>query len=305
MARQGQASRPTHFLRNLFLPAHRRACGPPPPVAQVAAFPSSEHDDDAPLECRDPSGRVCRDGRAYRHLTTSAPERARALQPLLDAHGAEMDRRRELTPEVVEALVADMLRLLLPKSLGGQEIHLLEYAKTTEALAWADASVGWFVNQSNVSSATSAAAMPHEAAAAVFGDPRDGLAWGARHSGARRSGSTAAIASPAPGASPAAAVTPNGSAPTAPCRIPTARRTSATAGRTTAASCSCARRPRSSTTGTCSACAAPAATPTRSRTCSCPTSTRRRATRCRSGARTGRSTPSWARRCSTPPASAA
>ena len=46
----------------------------------------------------------------------SAPERARALQPLLDEHGAEMDRRRELTPEVVEALVGqDMLRLLLPK----------------------------------------------------------------------------------------------------------------------------------------------------------------------------------------------
>ncbi|MDI1287154.1 MAG: acyl-CoA dehydrogenase family protein [Reyranella sp.] len=113
----------------------------------------------------------------------SASERARALQPLLDEHGAEMDRRRELTPEVVKALVGqDMLRLLLPQSLGGQELHLLEFCKTTEALAWSDASVGWFINQSNVSSATSAAAMPHEAAASVFGDPRDGLAWGARHS---------------------------------------------------------------------------------------------------------------------------
>jgi len=123
------------------------------------------------------------DSRVQPAVATSAPERARALQPLLDEHGAEMDRRRELTPEVVEALVGqDMLRLLLPKSLGGQEIHLLEYCKTTEALAWADASVGWFINQSNVSSATSAAAMPPEAAASVFGDPRDGLAWGARHS---------------------------------------------------------------------------------------------------------------------------
>lgn len=111
-----------------------------------------------------------------------ASQRARALQSLLDAHGAEMDRRREITPEVVTALVEqDMLRLLLPKNLGGQEIHLLEFAKTCEALAWADASVGWFVNQSNVSSATSAAAMPPETAAIVFGDPRDGLAWGARH----------------------------------------------------------------------------------------------------------------------------
>jgi alkylation response protein AidB-like acyl-CoA dehydrogenase len=97
-----------------------------------------------------------------------------------------MDRRRELTPEVVEALVGnDMLRLLLPRSLGGQEIHLLDFCKTTEALAWADASVGWFVNQSNVSSASSAAAMPHEAAAAIFDGPDAGLAWGARHNSSK------------------------------------------------------------------------------------------------------------------------
>lgn len=115
-------------------------------------------------------------------VVASAPERARALQALLDEHGPEMDRRRELTPEVVDALAKqDMLRLLLPKSLGGQEIHLLDYCKAVEAVAWSDASVGWFVNQSNVSSATSAAAMPHEAAAAIFDGPRAGLAWGARH----------------------------------------------------------------------------------------------------------------------------
>ena len=112
----------------------------------------------------------------------SAPERARALQALLDAHGPEMDRRRELTPEVVDALVEqDMLRLLLPRTLGGQEIALLEYCRACEAVAWADASAGWFVNQSNVSSASSAAAMPHEAAATIFAGPRSGLAWGARH----------------------------------------------------------------------------------------------------------------------------
>jgi alkylation response protein AidB-like acyl-CoA dehydrogenase len=115
-------------------------------------------------------------------MTASPVERARALQPLLDEHGAEMDRRREVTPEVVEALVqADMLRLLLAKSLGGQEIQLVEYARAIEALGYADASVGWFINQSNVSSSTSAAAMPHETALAVFGNPNVGLAWGARH----------------------------------------------------------------------------------------------------------------------------
>jgi alkylation response protein AidB-like acyl-CoA dehydrogenase len=115
-------------------------------------------------------------------VTTSAEERARSLQTLIDQHGAEMDRRREVTPEVVDALVAqDMLRLLLAKSLDGQEIHLLDYAKACEALAWADASVAWFINQSNVSSATSAAAMPHDAALKVFGHANVGLAWGARH----------------------------------------------------------------------------------------------------------------------------
>ena len=114
--------------------------------------------------------------------TLSAPERARALQPLIDRHGAEMDRRREVVPEVVDALVAnDMLRLLLPRSLGGAELPLIEFCKTVEAIAWADASVGWFVNQSNVSSATSAAAMPPDAAAAFFGSPGVGLAWGARN----------------------------------------------------------------------------------------------------------------------------
>jgi alkylation response protein AidB-like acyl-CoA dehydrogenase len=123
------------------------------------------------------------DTRIQPALSASPLQRAHILQPLLDEHGPEIDRRREITPEVVDALVDhDMLRLLLPKSLGGQEIGLLEFCKTTEALGYADASVAWFVNQSNVSSATSSAAMSREAALAVFGDPTSGLAWGARHS---------------------------------------------------------------------------------------------------------------------------
>ena len=48
----------------------------------------------------------------------SAVERAKSLQSLIDRHGPEIDRRREVTPEVVEALVGnDMLRLLLPRRL--------------------------------------------------------------------------------------------------------------------------------------------------------------------------------------------
>jgi alkylation response protein AidB-like acyl-CoA dehydrogenase len=75
--------------------------------------------------------------------------------------------------------------MLLPKSMGGQEVHLIDYCKANEALAWADASTAWFVNQSNVSMATSAASMPHEAAAAMFEGPYAGLAWGARHNNSK------------------------------------------------------------------------------------------------------------------------
>jgi len=115
-------------------------------------------------------------------VLASAQERARAVQAVLDKHGPEMDRQRELTQDVVDALAGqDLLRMLLPKSMGGQEVPLVDYCKACEALAWADASTAWFVNQSNVSMATSAASMPHEAAAPMFEGPYAGLAWGARH----------------------------------------------------------------------------------------------------------------------------
>lgn len=119
-------------------------------------------------------------------LLASAAERARAVQAVLDKDGPEMDRRRELTQTVVDALAGqDLLRMLLPRSMGGQEVHLVDYCRANEALAWADASTGWFVNQSNVSMATSAASMPHETAAAMFEGPYAGLAWGARHNNSK------------------------------------------------------------------------------------------------------------------------
>ncbi|MBL6614082.1 MAG: acyl-CoA dehydrogenase family protein [Reyranella sp.] len=119
-------------------------------------------------------------------VLASAEERARAVQAVLDRDGPEMDRRRELTQDVVDALAGrDLLRMLLPRSLGGQEVHLVDYCKANEALAWADASTAWFVNQSNVSMATSAASMPHEAARAMFEGPYAGLAWGARHNNSK------------------------------------------------------------------------------------------------------------------------
>ena len=112
-------------------------------------------------------------------IRESATTRVRRLLPLLDEHGAEGDRRRELTPEVVKALVEeDMLRLLLPRSIGGQEIELLEFCRVCELAGSADGSAGWFIAQSNVTTSTSAAALSHEVAAEMFGGPLTGAAWG-------------------------------------------------------------------------------------------------------------------------------
>ena len=112
-------------------------------------------------------------------IRESATTRVRRLLPLLDEHGAEGDRRRELTPEVVKALVEeDMLRLLLPRSIGGQEIELLEFCRVCELAGSADGSAGWFIAQSNVTTSTSAAALSHDVAAEMFGGPLTGAAWG-------------------------------------------------------------------------------------------------------------------------------
>lgn len=113
-------------------------------------------------------------------------ERVKRLLPLLDAQGAEMDRRRELTPEVLQALVdADLLRLLVPRSIGGQEIELLEFCRVCELAGSSDGSVGWFVAQCNVTSSTSAAALSLDVARRMFDGLQAGAAWGPPHGASR------------------------------------------------------------------------------------------------------------------------
>src|SRR5882762_9790923 len=54
-------------------------------------------------------------------------ERARELRPMLAAAGDEIERRREVTPEIVDALIErGIFRMLLPKSIGGAELDRSE-----------------------------------------------------------------------------------------------------------------------------------------------------------------------------------
>ncbi len=108
-----------------------------------------------------------------------AVARARSLVEMLRAAANRIEDARALPPDVVAALhEARLFRLLLPKSIGGDEVHLKTLAEVIETIARADASTAWCLGQA-AGCAMSAAYLKPDAARRLFG-PRDAvLAWGA------------------------------------------------------------------------------------------------------------------------------
>ena len=113
-------------------------------------------------------------------------ERALELQPMLRAAGDEIERGREVTPEIVEAMKErGIFRMLLPRSLGGAELDPLTYTEVLYTLAQGDGSTAWCLGQ-NSGCSMIAPYLPDDTAREVFGD-RDGiLAWGPDLPGAGR-----------------------------------------------------------------------------------------------------------------------
>lgn len=75
---------------------------------------------------------------------TDLPARARALEAILRAEGAAIERERALGPVALEALGSiDAFRMLVPASVGGLEAHPRTYVETLEALSIGDSAVGW------------------------------------------------------------------------------------------------------------------------------------------------------------------
>jgi alkylation response protein AidB-like acyl-CoA dehydrogenase len=119
-------------------------------------------------------GRERTDSRNAAHCVA----RARALAAMLAAAAPQIEDRRELTPEVVAALHdAGLFRMLIPRSLGGHELAPLDYVRTIEEIAAADASTAWCVAQMSVAS-TMCTTLDHDTAREVFGDPRALIAVG-------------------------------------------------------------------------------------------------------------------------------
>ncbi len=104
---------------------------------------------------------------------------ARALAPVIAAAAGRIEAARELPPDLVDALhKARLFRMLVPRSLGGEEISPVVFMQAIEEIAKADAATAWCIAQTSVCS-TIAKCMKPEIAAEIFkNNPRGVLAWG-------------------------------------------------------------------------------------------------------------------------------
>lgn len=118
-------------------------------------------------------------------LRPTPEERARAAAPVLLAEADGIETGRRLTPAALDALhVQRLFRVLLPRSVGGDEAHPVDYIRMLIEVAAADASTAWCIGQGSGCS-MAAAYLPLATAQAVWGDdPRAVLAWG-QNQGAR------------------------------------------------------------------------------------------------------------------------
>ncbi len=111
-------------------------------------------------------------------LAQSYLGRARELKPLLAAAGDEIERGREVTPQIVEAMIErGIFRMLLPRSIGGAELDPLTYTAVLEILGQGDGSTAWCLGQNSGCSMIAPYLAP-ESAREIFGGPRGILAWG-------------------------------------------------------------------------------------------------------------------------------
>ncbi len=111
--------------------------------------------------------------------------RAQALAPLILAQADATEREGRVTCATMDALhEAGLLRMLLPKSIGGAELDLSTFVQTVEAIARADASTAWCVGQGCGCSFT-AASLDSAVALKVFGAREAVLAWGPSTKNAR------------------------------------------------------------------------------------------------------------------------
>jgi len=109
---------------------------------------------------------------------------ARALAPVIAAAAPRIEAAGELPSDLVAALhEARLYRMLVPRSLGGEEISPVEYVQVIEEIAKADASTAWCLGQTSVCSTIAKAMKPQTAETIFLKNSRGVLAWGPSNNG--------------------------------------------------------------------------------------------------------------------------
>jgi indole-3-acetate monooxygenase len=105
-------------------------------------------------------------------------ERIARIAGLIETSAAANEALGRLSPEVVDKLHEErLLRMLLPRAYGGEEVDPVTWFRAMEALARLDASTAWCVGQINGCAMTASALAP-DAVRAIWGEPRGALSWG-------------------------------------------------------------------------------------------------------------------------------
>src|ERR1700744_3991577 len=111
-------------------------------------------------------------------ITPDAVARARAVGPEIAAAAADIERTQRIPEPLLSHMhEARLCRLLLPRSVDGDEVEPWVYLRAVEEVSRHDGSVGWNVFVAK-SSALIAAFLEPEPARAIFADPRAVIAWG-------------------------------------------------------------------------------------------------------------------------------
>src|SRR5580692_11455552 len=104
--------------------------------------------------------------------------RARDLGPAIEAAAAEIEQTQRIGEPLLSQLHdSRLLRLLLPRSFGGEEVEPWVYLRTVEEVSRHDASVGWNLFVAN-SSALITPFMDPASAHVIYDDPRALVSWG-------------------------------------------------------------------------------------------------------------------------------
>lgn len=96
----------------------------------------------------------------------------RDLEPLIRKHAAEAEQHRRLPAAIFDAMVgANLLKMFVPRELGGLETDAEQAFEVIERISRIDSAAGWNLQIAAIGGPVTAALLPDEGAREVFGSP--------------------------------------------------------------------------------------------------------------------------------------